>query len=157
MFFLEIQDSVIFLAIPKKRTTAVIRGVHYYAEPVATPNTIIKFQLAKINVGGGYDNNTGVFTCPSDRYYVFHWNVTSTNSTNHCFSEIIKNGAGVIGNEVGGNQATFHMNRNDRAWIKATSSCNLIAYHSSFSGFILIYNCCKFIVSFVYHLSFIDL
>lgn len=130
----KIKDSVLFLAVPRFIRTGFWNLV---LNPVATQSTI-KFEVAKINVGGGYDSNTGVFTCPSYGYYVFHWSITSTNSTHHCSSAIMKNGAEVIGNEVGGNQATFHMNRNDRAWIKATSSCNLIAYHSSFSGFKLI-------------------
>lgn len=130
-----IKSSVLFLAIPKKQK---IPYWFVYRNPSATQDNTIIFPLAKINIGGGYDSNTGVFTCPSDGYYVFHWSVTSTDNTKRCSSAIIKNGAEIIGNEVGGNQATFHMNRNDRAWIKATSNCTIVPYHSSFSGFKLI-------------------
>lgn len=135
IFFSEIKDVVLFLAIPRLFHTGVWSSMKY--NPVATQRTI-KFEVEKINIGGGYDSNTGVFTSPSDGYYVFHWSVTSTNSTYHCPSAIMKNGVEVIGNEVGGNLATFHMNRNDRAWIKATTDCTLLYNHSSFSGFKLI-------------------
>lgn len=135
IFFPEIKDAVLFLAIPRLFHTGVWSSMKY--NPVATQRTI-KFEVEKINIGGGYDSNTGVFTSPSDGYYVFHWSVTSTNSTYHCPSAIMKNGVEVIGNEVGGNLATFHMNRNDRAWIKATTDCTLLYNHSSFSGFKLI-------------------
>lgn len=136
-FFSAIKESVLFLAIPKPVPSNFF-GFIWHVEPTATPSTIIKFPVAKINVGGGYDSNTGVFTCPSDGYYVFHWSITSTDSSKRCSSAIIKNGDEVIGNELGGNQATFHMNTNDRAWIKATSNCTIVSYHSSFSGFKLI-------------------
>lgn len=132
-----IKSSVLFLAIPKKLFNPSHWMSHHY-NPSATQDNTIIFPLAKINIGGGYDSYTGVFTCPSDGYYVFHWSVTATDNTKRCSSAIIKNGAEIIGNEVGGNQATFHMNRNDRAWIKATSNCTIVPYHSSFSGFKLI-------------------
>lgn len=135
IFFPEIKDAVLFLATPRFFHTAFWTSI--IINPVATQSTI-KFEVEKINIGGGYNNNTGVFTSPSDGYYVFHWSVTSTNINKRCSSAIMKNGVEVIGNEVGGNQATFHMNRNDRAWIKATSNCSLVYNHSSFSGFKLI-------------------
>lgn len=121
----EVTNPVIFLA--DYRTSV------WTTPPPMTINQGIKFPLVKINVGGGYDNTTGVFTCPSDGYYALHWSVTSTDDRNRCSSAIINNGVEVIGNLVGGSLATFHMNRNDRAWIKATSSCTVV--HSSFSGF----------------------
>lgn len=133
--FPEIKDAVLFLATPRFLPTVVWTSM--IKNPVATQSTI-KFEVEKIDIGGGYNSNTGVFTCPSDGYYVFHWSVISTNSTHHCSSAIMKNGVEVIGNEVGGNLATFHMNRNDIAWIKATTDCSLLYNHSSFSGFKLI-------------------
>lgn len=129
-----INDAVLFLATPRYSPG---NWNFWNNNPVATQSTI-KFEVEKINIGGGYDSNTGVFTCPSDGYYVFHWSVTSTDINKRCSSAIMKNGIEEIGNEVGGNQATFHMNRNDRAWIKATSNCSLVYNHSSFSGFKLI-------------------
>lgn len=123
----EVTNPVIFLA--DYRTSV------WTTPPPMTINQGIKFPLVKINVGGGYDNTTGVFTCPSDGYYALHWSVTSTDDRNRCSSAIINNGVEVIGNQVGGSLATFHMNRNDRAWIKVTSSCTVVPNHSSFSGF----------------------
>lgn len=125
----EVTNPVIFLAIPQRTGWLFIQG------PTIYKNDVVKFPVIKINVGGGYDSNTGVFTCPSDGYYAVHWSVASIDDKNRCFSEIVKNGAEVIGNEIGGNLATFHMNRNDRVWIKANSNCTTVYYQSSFSGF----------------------
>lgn len=126
----EVTNPVIFLAV--SRTSGWWLNT---PAPPTIKNEGIMFPLVKINVGGGYDNTTGVFTCPSDGYYALHWSVTSTDDRNRCSSAITNNGVEVIGNQVGGNLATFHMNRNDRAWIKATSSCTVVPNHSSFSGF----------------------
>lgn len=71
-------------------------------------------------------------------YYVFHWTLSSHDNSKRCFTEIIKNNVVQIGNTDGGNLATFRMNRNDKAWIKSTSSCNFNGHQSSFSGFKLI-------------------
>lgn len=130
----KIKDVVLFLSIPRESLHLMYVTIY----PQATKGTTISFPRTKMNVGGGYDHNTGVFTCPSDGYYVFHWRVTSSDINKRCSSAIVKNGAEVIGNEFGGNQATFDMNRNDRAWIKATSDCSIVPNYSSFSGFKLI-------------------
>lgn len=132
--FSEIKDVVLFLSIPRESLHLMYVTIY----PQATKGTTISFPRTKMNVGGGYDHSTGVFTCPSDGYYVFHWRVTSSDINKRCSSAIVKNGAEVIGNEFGGNQATFDMNRNDRAWIKATSDCSIVPNYSSFSGFKLI-------------------
>lgn len=132
--FSEIKDVVLFLSIPRN-AMHLFYGTVY---PQATKGNTILFPVTKMNIGAGYDPNTGVFTCPSDGYYVFHWRITSSDSNKRCSSAIVKNGAEVIGNEIGGNQATFDMNRNDRAWIKATSDCSIVSNYSSFSGFKLI-------------------
>lgn len=132
--FSEIKDVVLFLSIPPNSLKLLFVTIY----PRATKGNTITFPVTKINVGGGYDHTTGVFTCPSAGYYVFHWSVTSSDSNQRCSSAIVKNGAEVIGNEIGGNQATFYMNRNDRAWINATSDCSIVPNHSSFSGYKLI-------------------
>lgn len=130
----EVTNAVIFLAIPEDGINNV--GIwSFKTRPNIVSNDVVKFPLIKLNVGGGYDNNTGVFTCPSDGYYAVHWSVATTDDSNRCSSAVMKNGVAMIGNEIGGNLATFHMNRNDRAWIRATSNCTVLSYHSSFSGF----------------------
>lgn len=123
---------VVFLAVP-------IRTFDFWIGANVVADTVVKFPLVKIDVGGGYDNNTGVFTCPSDGYYVFHWTLSSHDNSKRCFTEIIKNNVVQIGNTDGGNLATFHMNRNDNVWIKSTfTSCNFNGHQSSFSWFKLI-------------------
>lgn len=59
--------------------------------------------MEKINIGGGYDSNIGVFICLFDGYYVFYWSVIFIDINKCCFLVIMKNGVEVIGNEVGGN------------------------------------------------------
>lgn len=122
---------VVFLAVH-------IGALDSWSGLVVAADAVVKLPLVKINVGGGYDQNTGVFTCPSDGYYVFHWTLSSHDNNKRCFTEIIKNNVVQIGNTDGGNLATFHMNRNDKAWIKSTSSCIFNGHQSSFSGFKLI-------------------
>lgn len=133
--FLFIEDSVIFLAIPRRVTISIWNFKFHQS---ATSNFLIKFEEVKINVGGGYDQTTGVFTCPSEGYYVFHWSVTSANHEQPCSSAILKNGIEIIWNEIGGNLGAFHLNKNDRTWIKAKSNCSIVSDHSSFSGFKII-------------------
>lgn len=123
---------VVFLAVPNR-----VFDFWYGTNVVA--DAVVKFPLVKINVGGGYNQNTCVFTCPSDGYYVFHWTLSSHDNSKRCLTEIIKNNEVQTGNADGGNLATFHMNRNDKVWIKSTStSCNFNGHQSSFSGFKLI-------------------
>jgi hypothetical protein len=131
-------DPVVFLAIPnhQHKYTIIWNFQGFKDQILSDQNGAVKFGAVKINVGGGYNSNTGTFTSPSDGYYTFHCSLTSYNVSNPCSSTIVKNGNQMIGNEVGGNMATFHMNTNDRTWIKANSNCNYIVnYHSSFSGF----------------------
>ena len=106
----------------------------FMTNPSVNISSVIAFPSVKINVGGGYNYTSGVFTSPSDGYYVFHWNVISANRDQPCSSAILKNGVEIIGNANGGNLGTFHLNKNDRTWIKATSTCTIYAAHSSFSG-----------------------
>lgn len=134
--FSEIEDSVIFIAIGK--SSPVWWFSHFYTSSSSyTSSETIKFPVLKLNVGGGYNNNTGVFTSPSEGYYVFHWAVTSINEK-HCSSAIAKNGEEIAWSEDGANLATLHLNKYDRTWIKTTLNCTLIFKHSSFYGFKII-------------------
>ena len=135
--FLFIKDSVIFLATPRTVPESYW-NMQRQVYPSVAFNSLIKFPEVKINVGGGYDQTTGVFTCPSEGYYIFHWSVTSANHEQTCSSAVLKNGIEIIGNEIGGNLGAFHLNKNDRTWIKAKSNCTIVHDHSSFSGFKII-------------------
>ena len=132
LIFSDIEDVVVFLAIPKVQKYVFFQ-INIY--PSVNINSVIAFPSVKVNVGGGYDNTSGVFTCPSEGYYVLHWNVMSVSNEQPCSSAILKNGVEIIGNAIGGNLGPFHLNKNDRTWIKATSACKINAEHSSFSGF----------------------
>lgn len=63
--FSEIKDVVLFLSIPPPSIKLFFMTVHARA----TKGNTVTFPVTKINVGGGYDHTTGVFTCPSDGYY----------------------------------------------------------------------------------------
>lgn len=98
-------------------------------------NDVVKFLLIKLNVGGGYDNNIGVFMCLLDGYYVVYWSVVMIDDSNWCFLVVMKNGVVMIGNEIGGNLVIFYMNRNDRVWIKVILNCIVFFYYLLFFGF----------------------
>lgn len=122
----KITDLVVFLSIQRTSFSII---------PVAI-DAVFHFPVVKISVGGGYDKHTGVFTCPSTGYYVFHWTLRSFNKDHSCSTEIIKNNVFQMSGTDGGNLATFHMNRNDKVWIKSiSSSCISFGHLSSFSGF----------------------
>ncbi|XP_022300645.2 uncharacterized protein LOC111108853 [Crassostrea virginica] len=42
-------------------------------------NTALKFDNVRLNKGGGYDPNTGIFTAPEDGVYSFAWSFLSNN------------------------------------------------------------------------------
>ncbi|XP_062587291.1 uncharacterized protein LOC134248916 [Saccostrea cucullata] len=128
-----IMDPIVFLAVPLQ-TFSFWPDIGFHA-PTVFQNSAVKFSTVKINVGGGYNSNTGVFTCPSAGYYTFHWSLTSYRNEHRCTSAIVKNGNEIMWNEDGSNMATFHMNINDQTFIRASANCTTVSFRSSFSGF----------------------
>ena len=60
-------------------TGPVIRdqGIHFYAHKAcqsSNDNGIIPFDLVKVNLGGGFNSSSGVFTTPKSGFYKFMFN-----------------------------------------------------------------------------------
>ena len=83
-----------------------------------------------INVGGGYNGNTGVFTAPRDGVYVFFCKITALLNSSDMVFDFILNGSAKTQNLVLGgsnhpartssNSIVLQLNHGDRVWIKMT-------------------------------------
>ena len=124
--FLELEVSVCF----QSRHLGVGFGVSVKA------NSVLQFPLLLLNVGGGFDLHSGVFTSPSEGYYVFHWkvDVSSLFGRTGCIIVIEKNGVNIFPlGQAYGNMIILHLNKHDRTWVKTTSDCIYVS--AMFSGF----------------------
>ena len=97
------------------------------------------------NVGHGYSQQTGVFTCPKAGLYVFTWSTLSRGSSENCYAFIYRNGQkslvsfsyenGGSGDEAASNTAVFHLSVGDRVWIQTTYCGWFHGYpYTAFSG-----------------------
>ncbi|KAK3085093.1 hypothetical protein FSP39_024102 [Pinctada imbricata] len=96
-------------------------------------------------MGNAYDTHSGIFTCPMDGVYVFHWTILTVKGK-YFYTDFKVNGK-VVGrshpNAVEANRAAsssvvYHMKKNDKAWIEPLSHHNgLYAFPgwSFFSGY----------------------
>ena len=79
------------------------------------------------NVGGGYNENTGVFTAPRDGVYVFFCKITGRDISDNMYFEFILNGSPktrhfVFGNpdhpyRTSSNSIVLQLTHGDRVWI----------------------------------------
>ena len=84
------------------------------------------FNNVKVNVGGGYDGTTGIFTCPESGVYVFDWSVL-TKANKYFHTELVVNGTRQAVNNLHASslkhrQATtmtiVELNKSDAVWIQ---------------------------------------
>ena len=97
------------------------------------------------NVGQGYSQQTGTFTCPKRGLYVFTWSILSGGDNRDCYAYIYRNGekslmtnsyeAGGSAYEAASNTAVFHLSVRDRVWIETESCGYFFGYpYTAFSG-----------------------
>ncbi|VDI29728.1 Hypothetical predicted protein [Mytilus galloprovincialis] len=108
-------------------------------QTLATIKDIVKFDDAKINIGGGYDSSTGIFTAPRNGIYVFT-GVIMSNGNNAVHFQLNKNDqfytSGFAVNSNYGAQTVnslAELKTGDKVYIKHRSSTseNVRGSHSS--------------------------
>lgn len=134
IFFIDINERPVFFASLTKDTT--LSGV----------NDVVKFDDVKINVGRGYDRNTGVFTAPRNGVYVISCLILGRKSSEVHF-QLNKNNdlytGGYVSNiNYGSNTLNSFLNlkKGDRVYIKHRINAvqNINGHHfSTFSGYLL--------------------
>lgn len=130
-FFIDIKERPVFFASLTKDTT--LTGV----------NDVVKFDDVKLNVGGGYDCNTGVFTAPRNGVYVISCLILALKTSQVHFQLNKNNDLYTGGYAPNTNYGSHTLNsflnlkKGDRVYIKhrGTATENIHGHHfSTFSG-----------------------
>ncbi|XP_048765819.2 heavy metal-binding protein HIP-like [Ostrea edulis] len=108
---------------------------------------VVIFGRTTLNSGSAYNNDTGIFTAPTDGIYSFTWTIL-TISGSYFHTEIVINGNTVGYNHVDGKSGSFHyasssvtavirMKKKDKVWIRTHAGEGKYACQdwSSFSGY----------------------
>ncbi|CAC5394177.1 unnamed protein product [Mytilus coruscus] len=107
---------------------------------------IVKFDDAKINIGGGYDSTTGIFTAPRNGIYIFSCTIVAVGGGDVQF-QLNKNDQFYTGGYATktnyGGQTVYsivEVMTGDKVYIKhRTGSLQKVSgnHHSTFSGYLL--------------------
>ncbi|CAC5359537.1 C1QL [Mytilus coruscus] len=107
---------------------------------------IVKFDDAKINIGGGYDSTTGIYTAPRNGIYIFSCTIMATGGGEVHF-QLNKNDqlytGGYAAKSNHGSQTVnslIELRTGDKVYIKHRTSLSQIvhgSHYSTFSGYLL--------------------
>ncbi|KAK3104659.1 hypothetical protein FSP39_007294, partial [Pinctada imbricata] len=119
---------------------------------VSTSSALSNYNTKKIvydkvitNKGGAYNNNTGIFTCPSPGTYVFTWSTMSKYASEYCIAYIYHNGNQLLAShsyednggywEVASNTILLTLTVGDHVWIQTSVGKYCYGYpYTAFSG-----------------------
>merc|ERR1711894_688087 len=103
-------------------------GKHQYL----TAGQRVKYDTIYTNVGGGYDTNTGTFTCPRAGLYVFQFHALSHSNSNMWLEQHYA---------AGGNSVILRLAKNDQVYVQATDASDLYGQpdevYGTFSGYLI--------------------
>ncbi|KAK2862883.1 hypothetical protein Q5P01_002416 [Channa striata] len=147
-----VMNFVLFLSIyvaPYKQnvmfTAALQRGGAY--GPFNTTTTVM-YNSVITNIGGGYNQFTGIFVAPvaGVYYFTFFYHAGGQHGS-HLF--LCKNGSAIVetsdhstradGADNGGNAAFLQLAEGDQVYVRMAANCHLWAANSrtTFSGFLV--------------------
>lgn len=146
-FFLYNYDFFIFAVYSRK---VAFSATHPLGFTSRSGQTIV-FPHILSNVGGGYNNQDGVFTAPVDGVYVFFCKITQSRNDNDFYYQFILNGSVKTITLIYGRSddpyrtssslIALQLSRGDRVWIKmqvgGSHSGQTDGGDQSFSGFLL--------------------
>ncbi|KAK3105419.1 hypothetical protein FSP39_024908 [Pinctada imbricata] len=123
-----------------------------YAFTVSTSSILTNYNHKKIvydkvitNIGGAYNSNTGIFTCPSPGTYVFTWSTLSGSASENCEAYIYHNGNRLLKShsyeynggysEAASNTILLSLTVGDHLWIQTPVGTRCYGYpYTAFSG-----------------------
>ncbi|XP_052099185.1 complement C1q-like protein 3 isoform X3 [Mytilus californianus] len=107
---------------------------------------IVKFDDAKINIGGGYDSRTGIFTAPRNGIYIFSCTIMATGNNDVQFqlnkNDQLYTGGYAAKSNYGAQtvNSLVELKTGDKVYVKHRTGKaeNVHGYHfSTFSGYLL--------------------
>ncbi|KAK3085008.1 hypothetical protein FSP39_022817, partial [Pinctada imbricata] len=110
-------------------------------------NYKLVFDKVYLNEGKAYDFHTGIFTCPTDGIYVFHWTIT-TKAGQYFYTDFMVNG-NVVGrsrphaayvNRAASSTVVQRLVIGDKVWIEPSGNyTGQYAYEgwSFYSGYMI--------------------
>ena len=116
------------------------------------PKQTIIFETTITDIGGGYNNSTGIFIAPRPGVYAFSCSLLDHYQNGLMLhAEIVKDNASVLGRvfahaeqdqyrDQGAQTVVTHLNAGDQVWVRIWDSKNLSLggqLYSTFTGFLL--------------------
>ena len=128
-------------------TTPIAFTAYSNKEADCDQGAVVQFNSIVTNVGGFYDENSSIFTVPTDGLYLFSASVRTAQSTQSMWSGISHEGRILVdqyssgnGNDQGSSIALVECVAFDNVWVECRGDNREIAGErvSSFSGVLIL-------------------